>query len=132
MWGFLKLFWYDGAGFCNSYAANSVYIQTGKSREITIVGRIRCCLLIFSSVTMRMVEMNPHRYNPGFASLDVYNVCCVESCAMVPEYFYHGFARVHEICTVYVFPRAAPSGIHKTALRVQIPYALANHGTTIS
>ena len=24
----------------------------------------------------------------------------------------------------YVFPRASPSGIHKTALRVQIPYTL--------
>ena len=32
----------------------------------------------------------------------------------------------------YVFPPAAPSGIHKTALRVQIPYTLASHGTTIT
>ena len=31
----------------------------------------------------------------------------------------------------YVFPRASPSGIHKTALRVQIPYTLEAHGTTI-
>ena len=32
----------------------------------------------------------------------------------------------------YVFPRALPSGIHKTALRVQIPYTLEAHGTTIT
>jgi len=31
----------------------------------------------------------------------------------------------------YVFPRASPSGIHKTALRVQITYTLESHGTTI-
>ena len=31
-----------------------------------------------------------------------------------------------------VFPRASPSGIHKTALRVQISYTLASHGTTIT
>ena len=33
---------------------------------------------------------------------------------------------------LYVFPRAAPSGIHITALRVQIPYTLETHGTTIT
>ena len=33
---------------------------------------------------------------------------------------------------LYVFPQAAPSGIHITALRVQIPYTLETHGTTIT
>jgi len=32
----------------------------------------------------------------------------------------------------YVFPRASPSGIHKTTLRVQITYTLESHGTTIT
>jgi len=30
----------------------------------------------------------------------------------------------------YVFPQASPSGIHKTALRVQILYTLEAHGTS--
>ena len=49
--------------------------------------------------------------------------------------------RVH-LCTLgynkvpfmqfYVFPWASPSGIHRTALRVQIPRTLEAHGTTIT
>ena len=45
---------------------------------------------------------------------------------------YHGLLQVYgfvPFVQFHVFPRASPSGIHKTALRVQIPYTLETHGT---
>ena len=51
------------------------------------------------------------------------------------SHLYHGFLLYMgfvPFVQFYVFPRASPSGIHKTALRVQTPCIVETHDTNIT